>query len=396
MLTFPVLPPAPADDSTSSNAHPASPLSFGAGRFRLPRPRGPLSRAILALISGPPLRTPGVLGGAEALRLWSEESLEARAGLATPNPASGEQAWWQGSDDAALALVVLQCVHSGELSGVDAGWSEGDLVAELTAALAEPLPSQPVPREGSDRPCAVVREVLQRVTARSESPYLPWLRTASLGQLHDALMLAGLQWRREGRLRRALHGLGLTGTGSTAAGPTAAGVADAGEGVAALVRAVGVPAEDQQGLLDVLPTVPLWRWAMVDHLAVAPTRTGVGLGWLVASDALLASGRYPTGAVLRAHGFPPETAAAWDQLFEARARLSSLQDLENLLSAAPELATGVLAGTRAALESASALERALELTWREGRRPLTWSVSASEVPGVLTRRRESELGNEQA
>lgn len=337
----------------------------------MPQARGPASRALLTLISGPALDDLGIVVSSDLAELWRRDDVP----------------WWEADDDAALALVHIDELQRRGLEGVPDGWEGHPLLAAARWTLAGPV------RRGLHRlaaesdaelpsrltGCGTVRHVLGLVAA---SPEPAGGIDGAPEPFDDAVIRTCAQRLRE----RDAHLMVL---------PSLAGVprhlllrAAAGDGqpcdtdgpreaVGRVLRALGV--SDRTGShLQTLPGAALWRLAVLSHLATHRSLRAATLGWLVAADALATAGRFVTGDDLRARGFDAQTARAWDACVIGD--LATLEATELLVDAEPSLARDVVLGARACLASAAGVEA--ELTDQPvGRRrePLDAQTRASDL-----------------
>ncbi|OJX97991.1 MAG: hypothetical protein BGO96_13985 [Micrococcales bacterium 73-15] len=255
-------------------------------------------------------------------------------------------------------------------------------------------PHHPSPGRGA---CDSVRRLVATVLGSAQEPYLPWLATASLGQLHDAVALAAAQLDHERWAFGRLTSAGLAPTEPAAsAGPTApaegvlAHPGDAGPAalpaagdIDRVLRALALPLP-VRAIPAVLPHPALLRRLTLTLLVEDGALGGAALGWLTASQALVAAGRFPGAAAIRAHGFGADTAAAWVDLLEQSSTLPCLALTESVLREHPDLTPMAFAGAQLAIRSAAALERHLTAAWRAGRRLVSWpGPEVSETPGVV-------------
>lgn len=358
---------------------PGDPLAGRAVRPRrprptpLPQPRGPISRALLTLLTGPPTRDAGVLVNSHISELWS-------TGQDVP--------WWRADDDAALALVCLAELNRRGLEGVDDGWEGHPLLAAARWILSGPARRGLEELEEADEPlsrvngCGIVRSVLAMVASSSTSHQIA---SGFREPFEDEVVLTAVQRLRE----RDAHATLLP----TLAGParhllarTVAGVGSDGdvdderEAAGVVLRGLGLP--DRTGAhLDTLPGPALWRLAVLDHLVTHRQSRAVALGWLVAADALAAAGRFVTGDALRTRGFDPATARAWDVCVIGQ--MTTLEAAEHLVEAEPNLAPDVLLGARACVTAATAVDGAIEQV-QQLRRRAPASAEISDPPDHLT------------
>ena len=219
--------------------------------------------------------------------------------------------------------------------------------------------------------CESVRHLVSWVLASTQEPYLPWLATASLGQLHDAIALTAAQLEHD---RAALTRL---------ASPECAAALPTPDALDRVLRALGLPLTVED-LEPTLPHIALSRRAALAAFTADPTLHAAALGWLTASQALLGARRFPTAEAIRAHGFGADTAASWEAQFEPATSMPCLQVTELILRERPSLAPMTLAGAQLAVASAAEIERQLTLAWQGGRRLLTWpGPVTSETPGIV-------------
>lgn len=306
----------------------------------LASPRGPLTTALGALLSGPP--TDGAAVAAELLLgdLTRERSAP----------------WWRCPDDAALALVELDELSRHGLRGVDDGWRAHPLLDDVAESLAAPVDRGLALLAGPVEPMsgfAVVRQVLGAVAA-CEPPATSALDPARPERLAATLRVSVAQSLREREALTTLLG-GTPERGSE--------IADE------VLDRLGV--ESGPSLIDALPAAALWRLAVTCRLATNPALLGSALGWLCAATALGSSGRLLTGAQLRAHGVDRAVARAWDAYHTARHSWPALEAVERFVDSAPRTAAPVLAGARAAVRATCAVEQELWLSWSSatGARP---------------------------
>ncbi|WP_454300172.1 hypothetical protein [Salana multivorans] len=179
--------------------------------------------------------------------------------------------------------------------------------------------------------CESVRHLVSWVLASTQEPYLPWLATASLGQLHDAIALTAAQLEHD---RAALTRL---------ASPECAAALPTPDALDRVLRALGLPLTVED-LEPTLPHIALSRRAALAAFTADPTLHAAALGWLTASQALLGARRFPTAEAIRAHGFGADTAASWEAQFEPATSMPCLQVTELILRERPSLAPMTLAG----------------------------------------------------
>lgn len=298
----------------------------------LASPRGPLTTALGALLSGPPTGGPAM-----AAEMLLGDLTRAR-----------NVPWWRCPDDAALALVELDQLRRHGLRDIDDGWRAHPLLDDVAESLAVPVDRGLALLAGSVQPmsgCDVVRQVLGTAAA-SEPPPRSALDPARPERLAATLRAAVAQAVREREAAIAL--LGATPEPDSE-------IAD--EVLDLLGVGSGPP------LLDALPGAALWRLAVTCRLATNPALLGPALGWLCAATALGSSGRLVTGVQLRAHGVDRGVARAWDAYHTARHSWPALEAVERFVDGAPRAAGAVLAGARAAVRATCAVEQELRLSW---------------------------------
>lgn len=249
--------------------------------------------------------------------------------------------------------------------------------APVTAAStptppSAPRPAPPFPAPRAERgACDSVRRLVATALASSDGPYFPWLAHASLGQLHDALALAAAQLDHE---RWALTCL---------ISPEVLTHLPAQADVDRAPRALALPLP-VRALTRYLPEPALRRRRALAVLVENRSLRGAALGWLTASQALLAAGRFPGADAIRAHGFGRDTAAQWGLLFASGATIPALEVTEAVLHEHPRLTPLAIAGAELAVRTAVEVEHHLTAAWSAGRRAVSWpGTTASETPGVV-------------
>ncbi|WP_420112791.1 hypothetical protein [Pseudactinotalea sp.] len=366
--------PRPAADGT-----PGTPRRRHAHLTTLPRARGPVSGALFTLLTGPPIQDPGILMSNDLTDLWW-----------TP-----EAPWWEADDDVALALVCLDELDRRGLAGVSAGWESHPLLATVRWRLSSPIErglerlrqDSTIPTSSSG--CITVRHVLAMIATAPE-PVPAGSGSGREEPMEEAAVLTAVQRLRERDAHLSILPM-LAGTSRQLLQRAALTVEPPGmddatrEVIGRVLRAFGVP--DRTGAhLSAMSGAALWRLAAMQYLATRRSLRAATLGWLVAADALAASGRVVSGSTLRAHGLDDGTAKQWDRCVIGD--LAVLEAAEHVIDCEPRLADDLILGARACLTSATAVEDSL--ADRAGRRdelqdqqPATEPQSAS-TPTDLT------------
>lgn len=343
----------------------------------LPRARGPVSGALLTLLTGPPIHDPGIVMSNDLTDLWRTSDVP----------------WWEADDDVALALVCLDELDRRGLEGVPAGWEGHPLLATVRWRLSGPIgrgldqlsQDSTLPASGSG--CSIVRLVLAMAAAAPE-PVTTAPAAGPEESVEEGAVITAVQRLRE----RDAHLSVLPAFAGTArellqraslpAEPP--GEDDAPrEVIGHVLRAFGAP--DRTGAhLSALPGAALWRHAVLRYLATRRSLRAATIGWLVAADALAATGRVVSGDTLRARGFDDETAKRWDRCVIGD--LATLEAAEHVIDCEPGLAADLLLGARACLTSAVAVEDALASAARRRLREMQdeRGATAPEDPSTPT------------
>ncbi len=182
--------PASATARAATEPVPDAPAAPGAGRLPLPRPRGPLTAALVrALVDGPP--------GDDA----AERLRPVRDALpAALDAASGRVL---RDDDVQLALTVLYELHYRGVDGVDDAWEWAPALLALRAGLE--VPFEAAVRERAGRPAcaetdaAGVARRLFELAAADEGPSLSRYvaKRADAEQARELLALKSLYQLKE-------------------------------------------------------------------------------------------------------------------------------------------------------------------------------------------------------
>lgn len=307
-----------------------------------------MSRALITLLTGPPMSDPGILASSDVTDLW--------------RPAE-ELTWWEADDDPALALVCLDELERRGLEGVSAQWEGHPLLATARWTLTGPIrrgltrlaEHSALPSKGSG--CSTVRLILTMVATAPE----PSITRRSSAPFRQSVALTALQRLRE-RDAHALLLPMLAGTSRRLVQEAVVACERPGatdgprEAIGEVLRALGLP--DRTGAyLATVPGAALWRMATLRHLVSRRSLRAAALGWLVAADALAASGRAATGDALRSHGIDAALAQEWDRCVIGD--LATLEAAEQLVDAEPALAADLILGARACMTSMIAVEDAL-------------------------------------
>jgi hypothetical protein len=152
--------PLPTDAAPLPETRPADPW-----RMPAPRPRGPVSAALLAALEGPP-DDAGLGPVADAL---GAAGIDGREG---PRVVLGE--------DVQLALLVLYELHYRGVDGVDDGWEWHPGLLALRARVERPfeaalrarVPQPAWPQDGTDVDAAAVAARLFALAAEDDGPSL--------------------------------------------------------------------------------------------------------------------------------------------------------------------------------------------------------------------------------
>lgn len=341
----------------------------------LPRARGPVSGALLTLLTGAPIHDPGIVMSSDLTDLWRTTDVP----------------WWEADDDVALALVCLDELDRRGLAGVHAGWEGHPLLATVRSRLNRPIvlgldrleQDSTMPVSGSG--CGTVRLVLAMV-ATAPDPVSAAAVSGLDEQMEEAAAITALQRLRERDAHLALLPA-LAGTSrqllQRAAVPSEPPCEDDGprEAIGQVLRALGLP--DRTGAhLSRMPGAALWRLAVLRYLTARPSLRAATIGWLVTADALAATGRGVTGDSLRAHGIDRETAQRWDHCVVGD--LAVLEAAEHVIDCEPRLAADLILGARACLTSAVTVEDALAASARRRLRGLRDEAGAADPEDPIT------------
>lgn len=314
----------------------------------LPSARGPISRALLTLLTGPPTRDAGILANSHVTDLW-------RPGDDVP--------WWEAGEDAAVALVHLTELERRGLEGVDAGWEGHPLLATVRWTLSTPIDRglellvrrlEPAPRASG---CRIARLVIATATEGAQHPQ--GLPAGFRDTFEEDVVVTAIHRLRDRDAHAALLPT-LAGPSRQLLARAAIGDVDSDEdapreAVAAVLRGLGLPDRTGQHL-DTLSGAALWRLAVLDRLVARRSSRAIALGWLAAADALAAAGRVVTGDALRTRGVDAAIAQAWDACVIGH--LATLEATERFVDAEPALAADVLLGAQACVTATDAVERA--------------------------------------
>jgi hypothetical protein len=325
----------------------------------VPTPRGELSAAVLAALSGPP----GALGA-----------------VAEPRPARDALA----DEDLQLALYVMYELHYRGFDGVDEGWEwEPDLLAlrrELEAAFTRSLFALAGAPRPDDVPPERIDVALRAIAGSGDGPSLSAFleREGTLDHLLEFVVhRSAYQLKEADPHAWVLPRL----TGQAKAAIVEIEADEFGGGRADRIHAaLFAQAMEELGLdpaygayLDRIPALTLatvnlmsllglhrrWRGAIVGHLALFEMTSSVP------------NRRY--GNALRRHGFGERATAFFDEHVEADAVHEAIAAVDlagGLVRSEPALAGDVLWGARALAALEARWARELLAAWDAGRSSL--------------------------
>jgi hypothetical protein len=310
---------------------PSDARSHGSGERPAPgpralSPRGPVTGALAALLTGPPTHDPSIADSVLG-ELW--HSRDAR------------RPWWQVDPDVALALIHLAELRRHGLVGVDDGWREHPVAAAAERSLGAPVrfglaslrrPEPPATVSG----CAVARTILATSTRRAGTAPSP----APASSLELRVEVAATRHVAERELAAHL-------VGTDAAEP---------ESAAEILDLLGL---GRSGDLRRLPGSALWQLAILGWLSGDPDLRPAALGWLTASRSAVSADHLLSGDALRRHGVSRAAAHAWDCYLVDPSPWVLAAAVESAVDTDPTIAAEVLAGADAAIAAMDAVEHDL-------------------------------------
>ncbi len=297
-----------------------------AARLASPSPRGPVTAALAALLTGPPTHDPSI---ADSVLGELGHSRDAR------------RPWWQVDADVALALIHLAELRRHGLVGVDDGWRGHPVAVAAERSLAAPVRfglralRRPEPPEMVSG-CAVARTILAASTRRARSALSP----SPASSLELRVEVAATRHVAE-------HELAAQAFGTDAPEP---------ESAAEILDLLGVR---RSGDLGTFPGSVLWQLAIPGWLSGDAALRPAALGWLTASQSADSADHRLSGDTLRQHGVSRACAQAWDRYLADPSPWVLAAAVEAAVDADPTIAAEVLAGADAAIAAMDAVEHDL-------------------------------------
>lgn len=344
--------------------------------MRPPRPRGPVSRAVLDALTGPAATAPDVAVLREHVP-------------AVPRDADAAVAVLR-DDDVQTALHVLYELSHRGLDGVDERWEWDADLLRLRAALEEPFEAAvrvlaPVPVSDAATADDVARELFRLTSAEDDGPAMSdhVARRASDEQARELVVLRSIyqlkeadphSWalpRLEGRAKAALVEIQFDEYGEGRPGRLHA------ELYAATMRELGL--DDTYGAyVDVVPASVLASVNLMSLLGLHRRLRGALVGHLAAYEMTSSIPCRKYGNGFRRLGYGPEVTHYWDEHVEADAVHEQIagRDLAGgLVESEPGLRDDVLWGAVALLAVERVVAEDVVGAWQAGRSALREEAS---------------------